>query len=242
MNKYLTCGRTYDVTTYYKESTLEEWKPVVFNYNATKVWRLSRLEDGSYECTSAMSEAKLNVTSMRTYNAVTGANLTIDADIENTGDANYLGTLSVSLVDSEGNSALTLSKEIDVPGKTTQTVTFEGSLADVSKGNYSLVASDESAATVSNGYTVTVASNIFTGIDDVEASKFAINVNDSEIDVKASTEVKSIEVYNIAGQKVYSKSVDAQAATISISQFTQGVYVVKVIAQGEVAVKQFVKK
>ena len=179
---------------------------------------------------------------MRTYNAVTGANLTIDADIENTGDANYLGTLSVSLVDSEGNSALTLSKEIDVPGKTTQTVTFEGSLADVSKGNYSLVASDESAATVSNGYTVTVASNIFTGIDDVEASKFAIKVNDSEIDVKASTEVKSIEVYNIAGQKVYSKSVDAQAATISISQFTQGVYVVKVIAQGEVAVKQFVKK
>lgn len=242
VNKYLTCGRTYDVTTYYKESTLEEWKPVVFKYNATKVWRLSRLEDGSYECTSAMSEAKLNVTSMRTYNAVTGANLTIDADIENTGDANYLGTLSVSLVDSEGNSALTLSKEIDVPGKTTQTVTFEGSLADVSKGNYSLVASDESAATVSNGYTVTVASNIFTGIDDVEASKFAINVNDSEIDVKASTEVKSIEVYNIAGQKVYSKSVDAQAATISISQFTQGVYVVKVIAQGEVAVKQFVKK
>ena len=121
-------------------------------------------------------------------------------------------------------------------------MTFEGSLADVSKGNYSLVASDESAATVSNGYTVTVASNIFTGIDDVEASKFAIKVNDSEIDVKATTEVKSIEVYNIAGQKVYSKSVDAQAATISIRQFTQGVYVVKVIAQGEVAVKQFVKK
>lgn len=242
VNKYLSNGRTYDITPYYKETDCDEWKPVIFKYNATKVWRLSRLEDGSYECESAMSEAQLNVTSMRTYNAVTGANLTIDADVENTGDANYLGTLSVSLVDSEGNAALTLSKEVDVPGKTSQTVTLEGSLADVTKGNYSLVASDESASTVSDGFTVTVSSNVFTGIDDVEASKFAIHVSDSEIDVKATTDVKTIEVYNIAGQKVYSEPVDAQAATISISDFVQGVYVVKVIAQGEVAVKQFVKK
>ena len=51
-----------------------------------------------------------------------------------------------------------------------------------------------------------------------------------------------MEVYNIAGQKVYGENINGNTATISIANFAQGVYVVKVIAQGEVAVKQFVKK
>ena len=242
LDNYLERGKSYDIIPYYMEPDAEDWKPVIFKYNATKVWRVTRAEDGTYSGESAMTPAKLNITAMRSYNAVTGADFTVDADIENEGDANYLGTLKIALVDAEGNTAMSMSKEIDVPGNSSQTVTLMGSLVDVSKGNYSLVASDSSSNQVSDGYTVTVASNVFTGIDDVEASKFAIGVSNSEITIKASTEVNSVEVYNIAGQKVYSENIGANSANISIANFTQGVYVVKVFANGEVAVKQFVKK
>ena len=242
VDNILKNGKSYDVIPYYKEPDAEDWKPVIFKYNATKVWRVTRAADGTYSAESAMTPAKLNITSMTTYNAVTGADFTVDAEVENEGDANYLGTLKIALVDDKGNTAMSMSKNIDVPGKTTQTVTLAGSLLDVSKGSYSLVASDSSSNQVSDGYTVTVSSNVFTGIEDVEASKFAISISDSEISIKASAEVNTVEVYNIAGQKVYGENINGNTATISIANFAQGVYVVKVIAQGEVAVKQFVKK
>ena len=109
---------------------------------------------------------------------------------------------------------------------------FNGMLDDLKIYNYALSQAEVTSLFSSN----TLSSKDFIK-DDIEASLYPNPVTNT-LNIEMSNEVKSIEIYNILGQKV----LEASNKQINVSSLVSGIYMVKIQdVENEVSTKKFIK-
>jgi hypothetical protein len=62
------------------------------------------------------------------------------------------------------------------------------------------------------------------------------------INISAAKSINKIEIYNLLGQQVVSKNVDATNDTIDVSQLTNGIYTLKTFIGGAIGIQKFIKE
>ena len=206
----------------------------------TEVLVARNATDGKFNVTQVLTPADLHIDDINVAQAVAGKTLEADLTVSNLGQSEYVGELSVLLVDAQGAEAATFSQDIDVIGNTTQNVAVSGSLADISSGSYSLRVNTESGEKVNSPETsINVKAPVITAIDDVENRTLTINSDNNNLWVTTQGDVESIEVYTTAGSLVASAH---GSTSVSIENAATGIYLVKVICDGEAITKQILIK
>ena len=201
---------------------------------------VTRNSEGKFDVTPVLTPADLHIDNVSVAKAVAGKTLEADLTVSNLGQSEYVGELSVSLIDAQGAEAATFSQDIDVQGNTTQNVAVSGSLANISTGSYSLRVNNENGEQVTTPETsINVKSPVITGIDEVENQAVTIEADNNNLWVTADGEVESIKLYTTAGVLVASA---LNSNTMSIENASTGIYIVKVICTGEAIVKQLLIK
>ncbi len=230
-------SNSYEATGWYKVNGSNEWKQIENAVNTVNSVYIHRDANGAYTYETPRTPAKIEVKDLAVVSAVAGSNINITAEVENVGETDYDGVFAVSLVDTEGNEAATFQEDIHVPALTTEQVSVVGSLEGVSKGNYSLQLSDQ-AGNVNSDYSVSVSSKVITAVNEINNDALAVKIISNEIVVNAA-DVKAVDVFDMAGHCIYHSN---DAKSVNIANLSAGVYVVKVMADGEFVVKQFIKK
>ena len=241
ITSYIKNGESFIASPVYKDNEDEDWKPLNFVEGAiTEVLVARNATDGKFNVTQVLTPADLHIDDINVAQAVAGKTLEADLTVSNLGQSEYVGELSVLLVDAQGAEAATFSQDIDVLGNTTQNVAVSGSLADISSGSYSLRVNTESGETVNSPETnINVKAPVITAIDDVENRTLTINSDNNNLWVTTQGDVESIEVYTTAGSLVASAH---GSTSVSIENATTGIYLVKVICDGEAITKQILIK
>ncbi len=82
------------------------------------------------------------------------------------------------------------------------------------------------------------------GIRDVDGASFSYFPNPVKdvLNVKYSSDITSVEVFNMIGQKVLNKNINAAEGSVDMSQLADGTYIVNVTAGGAVKTIKVVKK
>ena len=154
---------------------------------------VTRNSEGKFDVTPVLTPADLHIDNVSVAKAVAGKTLEADLTVSNLGQSEYVGELSVSLIDAQGAEAATFSQDIDVQGNTTQNVAVSGSLANISTGSYSLRVNNENGEQVTTPETsINVKSPVITGIDEVENQAVTIEADNNNLWVTADGEVESI--------------------------------------------------
>ncbi|AFL80490.1 hypothetical protein Aeqsu_0989 [Aequorivita sublithincola DSM 14238] len=87
-----------------------------------------------------------------------------------------------------------------------------------------------------NGVTVGIADNNFEGF------KFYPNPAQDVLNLSANSTIESVSIFSILGQKVMENSINQNDATINIANLSQGVYILKLVINGQSATYKFVKQ
>ena len=240
ITSYIKNGQSFIATPLYKDNEDEDWKPLNFMEGAVTEVMVTRNSEGKFDVTPVLTPADLHIDNVSVAKAVAGKTLEADLTVSNLGQSEYVGELSVSLIDAQGAEAATFSQDIDVQGNTTQNVAVSGSLANISTGSYSLRVNNENGEQVTTPETsINVKSPVITGIDEVENQAVTIEADNNNLWVTADGEVESIKLYTTAGVLVASA---LNSNTMSIENASTGIYIVKVICTGEAIVKQLLIK
>ncbi len=107
-------------------------------------------------------------------------------------------------------------------------------------GNYNLSVKNENGCSTSAGI-------IVLGIDNVNVNSFNIYPNPAtnQLILTGLTShggMKTLQVFNILGMKLYEDKVDESDAIIDVTNFSQGVYYIRLEANGERLVRKFIKE
>lgn len=240
ITSYIKNGQSFIATPLYKDNEDEDWKPLNFMEGAVTEVIVTRNSEGKIDVTPVLTPAELHIDNVSVAKAVAGKTLEADLTVSNLGQSEYVGELSVSLIDAQGAEAATFSQDVDVQGNTTQNVAVSGSLANISTGSYSLRVNNENGEQVTTPETsINVKSPVITGIDEVENQALTIEADNNNLWVTADGEVESIKLYTTAGVLVASA---LNSNTMSIENASTGIYVAKVICNGEAITKQLLIK
>jgi len=81
-------------------------------------------------------------------------------------------------------------------------------------------------------------------INDLKKNNITIYPNpiQDNLTIKSSTEIKFIEIYSIAGEKVLYKTVNSKTYNISLVHLKPGNYILKINTNNEVQIKKIIKK
>ena len=71
---------------------------------------------------------------------------------------------------------------------------------------------------------------------------FSPNPANNVINLKASKTISGIDVFNVMGQKVFSKSINAFNSSLDISQLDKGIYIMNVTIDGNTGTYRFIKE
>jgi hypothetical protein len=80
------------------------------------------------------------------------------------------------------------------------------------------------------------------GLKDIDINKYSTlfpNPAENEVSVNCSFKINEIEVYNLVGQKLFAKEINAYNTTIDVSKYEKGSYIVKINTDKGVANKKF---
>jgi hypothetical protein len=83
------------------------------------------------------------------------------------------------------------------------------------------------------------------GLKDIDINKYSTlfpNPAENEVSVNCSFKINGIEVYNLVGQKLFAKEINAYNTTIDVSKYEKGSYIVKINTDKGVANKKFIKQ
>jgi hypothetical protein len=83
------------------------------------------------------------------------------------------------------------------------------------------------------------------GLKDIDINKYSTlfpNPAENEVSVNCSFKINEIEVYNLVGQKLFAKEINAYNTTIDVSKYEKGSYIVKINTDKGVANKKFIKQ
>jgi len=81
-------------------------------------------------------------------------------------------------------------------------------------------------------------------IHDTETIKLILYPNPAGnlLHVQAKTAIENVSIYNILGQQIYFKHIDASNFEVDISNLTSGEYIVKILANGQLVAKKILKQ
>lgn len=93
------------------------------------------------------------------------------------------------------------------------------------------------------GWSATVSCAVL-AVDNASTSKFSFYPNPTTgiLNISASNKIESIELFNVAGQKVMSFSPGADKSEINMSSLPKGLYFVKALVNGKVVTNKVIKK
>lgn len=79
------------------------------------------------------------------------------------------------------------------------------------------------------------------GSNDFDANNFDVAMNNGQLTIQANDNIDSVEVYNMLGQKVYNGNVGSTSATINMSSFANGTYIVRASVNGTLSTVKVIK-
>ncbi|MGN0213297.1 MAG: C10 family peptidase [Muribaculaceae bacterium] len=224
----------------YKDNTDGEWKPVIFMEGAITEVIVTRGEDGKYSVEQRLTPASLSIDDMKIEQAIAGKTLEADLTVSNSGQTEYNGELTISLIDSNGAEAANFSQTVEVSGNSTQSVAISGSLANIPSGSYLMLVNNDSGEQLNNSsMDVEVKAPVITGIDQVVSQSVKIVAGNNTITVVTDQDVNSIKLFNTVGVLVTSAR---NSNTLSIENVTTGIYVVKVECDVDTVTEQILVK
>lgn len=80
------------------------------------------------------------------------------------------------------------------------------------------------------------------GVDDNAISSVEHSVTSNELVLRAARPFENVEIYNILGQQVINQRLNATSERVDISALNQGVYVARVMVEGQVSSFKIVKR
>ncbi|PKP24140.1 MAG: hypothetical protein CVU03_13545, partial [Bacteroidetes bacterium HGW-Bacteroidetes-2] len=119
------------------------------------------------------------------------------------------------------------------PGTTATTATVAGQsyyLFVLNTGGESDVVVDLSNAILS------------TSDNTIEGFTFYPNPTSDVLNVKANSTIDTITIYNTLGQQILNKTIGATTSQLNVSNLTTGVYLIKVISEGQTGTYRLIKK
>ena len=90
--------------------------------------------------------------------------------------------------------------------------------------------------TITGDCTLSIEDNVLEGFS------FFPNPSINVLNVSAQTEIDSINIYNLIGQRVFEQNIDSTNSELDISKLRQGTYIMQVIADGQAGSYKLVKQ
>lgn len=82
--------------------------------------------------------------------------------------------------------------------------------------------------------------------EEFQVNNFQISPNPAKdsftLDLSTSSNDVSVEVYDVLGKKIFYKKINSISSTIDVSNWTNGIYIVKVSSENLVSTKRFIKQ
>ena len=99
---------------------------------------------------------------------------------------------------------------------------------------------------LTTGRTVGYVDNIITAANSLATKDFTQNtfshyISENRLHLQSKTLMAQMEIYNMGGQKILSKSVNSDEGTIEIGDLANGIYLARVSFEGEVRSFKFIK-
>lgn len=241
---YIKIGCSYEASPEFKNFGSDVWQPVIHSEQFINKVILHRAADGTLTCEQVKSPANLNIDKVNVDQAIAGKDLVVDVTLSNLGQSDYEDMLELSLINANGEKAVTFSENADVPSKTTKTVNINGSLQNIESGTYAIrISNAEGQAVSDTDFPVSVKKTVYTGIEEINNQQLAVTVDGNVMNVTAESEISSVKVYNTAGALVASAACEASNnVTLSIGAAETGIYMVKAVSGNDTIVEQILIK
>jgi hypothetical protein len=81
-----------------------------------------------------------------------------------------------------------------------------------------------------------------TSDNEIAGFEYYPNPADHSLNLSALTNIDSVVMYNILGQKVMDQNVDSMSTTLDVSTLSSGTYIMRVTAEGQVASYKIIKR
>ncbi len=124
------------------------------------------------------------------------------------------------------------------PGQTTTSITIPiiDDLLDEPNETFTVhgtITSNNTANVIASG-TVTIIDNDVLSLNNFSFNNLKYNPNPikNSFEIKNSSDIETVEIFSLNGQKIYENSINAIYTKIDTSNFSKGVYVVKIKASG----------
>lgn len=242
---------TYKVALYYKGSDESAWTLVSDDLGHANPVTVTVTEP-------AASSANLQMFNNFTINPspmVKGSNVNVTVSVYNQGSGDFSGAMKLALLNSSSQEVQVIQqKNYSISATSSDICTFTGTVT-VNAGSYKLALYYKpSTATswtlvgtnlVSNSNPKNVSVVTPSGISDICSTQVEITPNPAKdvIRISAPTlHIDRVDIFNMMGEKVLSKSGMTSGTTLNISSLSAGVYLLRLTTADGVSTRKIVKQ
>lgn len=190
-------------------------------------------------CISSTTTYSISVTD----NNGCGVNDTVSVTVNQKPSVNYIQNPAIAC---ENISSLTLSPGVPAGGLYSGTAVTGNVFSPTAAGSgsypVSYVYTDINGCTDTSASTITVS--VCTGIESATGNNIIVYPNPIKdfISVKSSENISALNIYNILGEEVLSMNIDRNDVKIDMSDFSEGIYWIRIQTSKELITKKIVKE